>query len=94
MSMPKRQRTEGMQKGRQAHAEGGHGDKTHRAILQQLHSAPREEPADAIKAEKRHAAAESGKRRLVEHRTQRDIADKNSDRDRLHRDVERGLATD
>lgn len=92
--MPKRQRTDGVQKGQQLHAEGGHGEKTRKAIMRQLHSAPREEPAEVIKAEQREAAAREGKRRLVEGRTQHDFANKISDRDRLHRAVERGEAGD
>jgi hypothetical protein len=94
MSMPKRQRTDGVQKGQQLHAEGGHGEKTRKAIMRQLHAAPREEPAEAIQAEKREAAARSGKRRLVEGRAQHDIADKVSERNRLHREVERGRASE
>ena len=90
--MSKRQRTDGVQKGQQLHAEGGHGEKTRKAIMRQLHASPRETPEVVIRAEKRHAAAESGKRRLVEGRTQHDIANKISDRNRLHRDVERGRA--
>jgi len=90
--MSKRQRTDGVQKGQQLHAEGGHGEKTRKAIMRQLHAAPREEPADVIKAEQRQAAAESGKRRLVEGRKQHDTADRLSDRNRLDRDLARGRA--
>ena len=90
--MPKRDRTEGVQKGQQMNAEGGHGAKTRKAIMRQLHAAPREEPADVIKAEQRQAAAGSGKRRLVEDRKQHDTADRLSDRNRLDRDASRGRA--
>ncbi len=90
--MPKRARSAGVQKGKQKHAEGDHGEKTHEAIMHQLKAGPHEAPVRVIRAEKRKAAAESGKRRLVEERKQHDIAEKISDRDRLHRDIERGRA--
>ena len=86
--MSKRQhRTGGAQKGQQVHAEGAHGDKTHGAIMQQLRAGPHEEPITVIKAKKRTEAAARGKRRLVEARKQHDAAEKNSEQDRLHRDV-------
>ena len=85
-------RTVGEQKGPQVHAEGAHGDKTHRAILEQLRAGPHEEPVTVIKARKRAEAASQGKRRLVEARTQHDAAEKNSEQDRLHRDVVKGRA--
>ena len=88
--MSKRQRTEGIQKGQQKHAQGDHGEKTREAIIRQLKAGPREAPVRVIKAEKRKAAAESGKRRLVARRAQHDMAEKISERERLHRDVERG----
>jgi hypothetical protein len=90
--MPKRPRTDGVQKGPQKHAQGDHGEKTRDAIVRQLEAGPHEEPVRVIKAEKRKAAADSGKRRLVARRKQHDIAEKISERDRLHRDIERGRA--
>ena len=86
--MSKRQtRMGGVQKGQQIHAEGAHGEKTHRAIMEQLHAGPHEEPITVIKAKKRKESADHGKRRLVQARTQHDAAEKNSEQDRLHRDV-------
>jgi hypothetical protein len=90
--MSKRQHTAGIQKGQQTHAEGDHGEKTHEAIMRQLRAGPHEAPVRVIKAEKRKVAAESGKRRLVERRKQHDVAEKISERDRLHRDMKRGRA--
>jgi hypothetical protein len=90
--MSKRQHTEGIQKGQQTHAQGDHGEKTREAIMRQLKAGPHAAPVRVIKAEKRKAAAESGKRRLVESRKQHDVAEKISERDRLHRDIERGRA--
>jgi hypothetical protein len=90
--MSKREHSEGIQKGKQNHAQGEHGEKTRDAIMRQLKAGPHEAPVRVIRAEKRKAAAESGKRRLVERRTQHDIAESISDRDRLHRDIERGRA--
>jgi hypothetical protein len=86
------QRTGGIQKGKQTHAEGDHGEKTRHAIMQQLKAGPHAAPVRVIKAEKRKAAAENGKRRLMVDRKQHDEAEKNSERERLHRDVVRGRA--
>ena len=86
--MSKRQsRTTGAQKGQQVHAEGAHGGKTHRAIMKQLHARPHEEPVTVTKAKKRDSSVAQGKRRLVQGRAQHDAAEKNSEQDRLHRDV-------
>jgi hypothetical protein len=90
--MSKRQHTDGIQKGKQKHAQGDHGEKTREAIMRQLRAGAHEEPVRVIRAEQRNAAAKSGKRRLVARRRQHDIAEKISDRDRLHRDIERGRA--
>ena len=61
--------------GPQQHAEGQHGEKTHRHLLEQLQAGePRAEPTDAPPAE--------GGRRLQEGRQQHDPAEKNSERAR------------
>jgi hypothetical protein len=89
--MSRRQRrTDGVQKGPQTHAQGDHGEKTRQAIMQQLKAGPHEAPVRAIKEEKRKAAAENGKRRLVVDRKQHDEAEKNSERERLFREIMRG----
>lgn len=80
------------QQGPQDHAEGDHGEKTRRHIMEQLQSRPREEPAEQVVEKKRTRAAYAGKRRLVEDRQQHDEAEKNSERERLFKDVERGRA--
>jgi hypothetical protein len=78
------------QPGPQAHAEGDHGDKTRRAIIEQLQSGPHEEPEEQRVDEQHRMAAYAGKRRLVEDRQQHDEAEKNSERERLFKEHERG----
>jgi len=80
------------QPGPQDHAEGDHGEKTRRHIAEQLQSRPPEEPEAQVIEKKRHRAAYEGKRRLVEDRQQHDEAEKNSERERLYKDVVRGRA--
>jgi hypothetical protein len=78
------------QTGPQRHAEGDHGEKTRRAIIEQLQAGPHEEPVDQRVEQKRKKAAYEGKRRLVEDRQQHDDAEKNSEHERLFREHERG----
>jgi hypothetical protein len=88
------QNKDGIQKGPQDHAEGQHGSKTHSKFLEQLHStsngagkngsnggAPL--PSDKNKAH--HNSAH----RLFEAREQHDEAEKNSEKTRLNREIER-----
>ncbi len=88
------QNRDGVQKGPQDHAEGQHGSKTRSKILEQLQSgngtkpetpqaAPN--PPEHIKSPAHHNSAH----RLFEDRTQHDEAEKNSEKTRLHREVER-----
>src|SRR5580765_6943873 len=91
------QNRDGVQKGPQDHAEGQHGSKTRSKILEQLHTgngngtkngttpeaAP--DPLQTIKSPAHHNAAH----RLFEERQQHDEAEKNSEKTRLHREVER-----
>lgn len=91
------QNRDGVQKGPQDHAEGQHGSKTRGKILEQLHSgngngtkngttpeaAP--DPLQPPNSPAHHNAAH----RLFEERQQHDEAEKNSERTRLHREVER-----
>jgi hypothetical protein len=71
-------------------AEGQHGDKTHARLIEQLQSGPSKESDEAQRAARHEQSAHEGKRRLVEDREQHDEADKNSDKVRLARDLQRG----
>jgi hypothetical protein len=75
--------------GPQDHAEGDHGGKTRRRIIEQLHSRPSEEPKVITLLKKRLRAAFEGKRRLVEDRQQHDDADRNSEQKRLYVELKR-----
>jgi hypothetical protein len=84
------QNRDGVQKGPQDHAEGEHGAKTRSKILEQLHSrngngaaVPKKKGADP--ATNPHPTAH----RLFEERKQHDVAEKNSEKTRLNREVER-----
>ena len=85
------QNRDGVQKGPQDHAEGQHGSKTRSKILEQLHSGngvkpePPSNPLDPSKTDAHHNAAH----RLFEERQQHDEAEKNSEKTRLHREIER-----
>lgn len=88
--MAENRRRGGGQKGPQDHAEGQHGSKTHRRIIEQLHAAPAEAPLEERLEQEREAAAYEGKRRLVEPRSQHDEGEKNSERTRLFIEHQRG----
>jgi hypothetical protein len=86
------QNRDGVQKGPQDHAEGQHGAKTRSKILEQLHSGngngtvdPNKNGAHPIKSIAHHNAAH----RLFEERQQHDEAEKNSEKTRLNREIER-----
>jgi len=85
------QNRDGVQKGPQDHAEGQHGAKTRNKILEQLHSGngvkpePPPNPLDPTKTDAHHNSAH----RLFEERQQHDEAEKNSEKTRLHREIER-----
>jgi hypothetical protein len=85
------QNRDGIQKGAQDHAEGQHGSKTRDKILEQLHSgngtAPKAppNPVEPAKSIAHHNAAH----RLFEERQQHDEAEKNSEKTRLNREIER-----
>jgi hypothetical protein len=90
------QNRDGVQKGPQDHAEGQHGSKTRNKILEQLHSGngngtkPETPEATPIPPEhKNHIAHHNSAHRLFEERTQHDEAEKNSEKTRLHREIER-----
>lgn len=76
-------RSKGRQKGAQTHAEGQHGKKTHRALIEQLQSGTTRE---ASNPENDHGT--EGKHRLFEQREQHDEADKNSEKNRLESDIQ------
>jgi hypothetical protein len=87
------QNRDGVQKGPQDHAEGQHGSKTHSKFLEQLHSGSN---GVATNPENGNGAAEQEKQkphhaahRLFEDREQHDEAEKNSEKRRLHREIER-----
>lgn len=85
------QNRDGIQKGAQDHAEGQHGSKTRDKFLEQLHSgngtAPEAppNPVEPAKSIAHHNAAH----RLFEERQQHDEAEKNSEKTRLNREIER-----
>jgi hypothetical protein len=72
------------------HAEGEHGPLTRRRFIAQLHAPPAESAAEERLERQRRKAAEYGKRRLVEDRQQHDEGEKNSERERLFKEVKRG----
>jgi hypothetical protein len=75
--------------GPQDHAEGAHGDKTHEQIIQELESGPQESPRGARPED---LWLRPGAHRLLEDRTQHDVADLESDKSRrrdLVKDEER-----
>ena len=77
------------QRGSQSHAEGGHGDKTHQAIIQQL-NANGQRTGDQ---ENEQPAPRAGKHKIHEDREQHDEADKNAEKNRLKKDLQRSGAT-
>ena len=79
------QNRNGVQKGPQDHAEGGHGAKTRNKILEQLHSGN-----GAVQRRPSTNGTHNGAHRLVEERQQHDAGEKKSEKTRLNRDVERG----
>ena len=68
------------------HAEGQHGDKTHRAFIDQLQSGSRDEGGTDAGPEH----AREGRHRLHEDRAQRDEAELNSEANRKRAEVGRG----
>ena len=85
------QNRDGVQKGPQDHAEGQHGSKTRSKILEQLQSG--NDSTDSTKENglepRKHIAHHNSAHRLFEERKQHDEAEKNSEKTRLHREVER-----
>ena len=78
------------QKGAQRHAEGTHGEVTRRAIREQINSGSRhEEPSQSDPVEPK-----LGRHKIHEDREQHDEADKNSEKNRLARDIQMRGAED
>lgn len=72
--------------------EGRHGDKTHSRLVEQLHETSADagiETPDAPRAASAKGQPVVGHHRLHEDREQHDEAEKNSEKTRLARDVER-----
>jgi hypothetical protein len=87
--MPKNPAKKGRQKGAVPHAEGAHGARTHRKIIEQLQSGPSGEERKDVKSESDPMHRSEGKHRLFEQRSQHDEAAKNSEKTRLSRDIDR-----
>lgn len=82
----------GRQKGPQQHAEGAHGEKTHQRFIEQLHEGPSREEKQPGHAKHRNQDAAHqapGKHRLFENRQQHSEPEKNSEKTRLSRDIDR-----
>ena len=79
------QNKDGIQKGPQDHAEGGHGAKTRSKIREQLHSGN-----GAVARRPNRNSNGNGAHRLIEDRQQHDDGEKKSEKTRLNREVERG----
>ena len=83
--MPKRRTgARGEQKGAQGHAEGEHGEKTRARLREMRQSSEPREPRDAAAPDH----ARDGRHRLFERRAQHDEADRNSEKNRLSRDID------
>ena len=87
------QNKDGIQKGPQDHAEGQHGSKTHSKFIEQLHShangGGQTDPVPATDESRHHLARHNATPRLFGDREQHDEAEKNSEKTRLHRELER-----
>jgi len=86
------QNRDGLQKGPQDHAEGQHGSKTHSKFIEQLHS----RSADTVGENQsrseppKNPGHHNAVHRLSEERQQHDDAERESERTRLNRQIERG----
>jgi protein subunit release factor B len=85
------QNRDGVQKGPQHHAEGQHGSKTHSKFIEQLHSGNGSQPVEPENSAElpKNLAHHNAAHRLFEERQQHDAAEKNSEKTRLHREIER-----
>ena len=87
--MAKRRDDGGRVKGAVPKAEGQHGDKTHRHIVRQLQSGPSGDERKRANEAGDPTHAKRGKHRMMEDRQQHDEADKNQEKNRLERDINR-----
>ena len=82
----------GTQEGAQQHAEGAHGPKARAAFLEQLKSGEHGAQDDARGGGQTDTEGDphppTGRHRLFEGREQHDEADKNSEKNRLERDID------
>lgn len=81
---------DGHQQGPQDHAEGAHGSKTHQAFIQQLHSKANAPATDEHVSPESKTEKHGPQRRLAQDRQQHDEAEKNSEKTRLSREIDRG----
>ncbi len=81
------QNSNGHQKGPQDHAEGQHGEKTHKKIIEQLQSGRTN--GAPVKPVSEHRGAH----RLESERQQHDVAEKRSEKTRLAREIDRHRST-
>jgi hypothetical protein len=87
------QNKDGVQKGPQDHAEGQHGSKTHHKFLEQLktgngNGATHDEATNGLEP-KKNGGHQNAAHRLFEQRQQHDEAEKNSEKTRLNKEIER-----
>lgn len=80
----------GQQKGAQQHGQGMHGPKSRAHLVDQLESGRGDDrdAGDARVASDRSPHDEPGKHRLFEQREQRDEAERNSEKNRLEKDIQ------
>jgi hypothetical protein len=85
------QNRDGVQKGPQDHAEGQHGSKTHSKFLEQLKNGNGTAPENSENELERpkNPGHRNAAHRLFEQRQQHDEAEKNSEKTRLQREIER-----
>jgi hypothetical protein len=90
------QNRDGVQKGPQDHAEGQHGSKTHGKFIEQLHSrgADSADEAQTRSDPPRNPGHHNAVHRLAEDRQQHDEAERESERTRLNRKLERERGED
>lgn len=81
---------DGHQQGPQDHAEGAHGSKTHQAFIQQLHSKANGPKTDDAPSPDSKTEKHGSQRRLTQDRQQHDEAEKNSEKTRISREMDRG----
>ncbi|MEJ7811145.1 MAG: hypothetical protein WKG32_12100 [Gemmatimonadaceae bacterium] len=87
--MGKNKENDGKQQGAVRKAEGQHGDKTHARFQEQIHSSRAKSggPGDDAAGDPTHA--DEGEHRLFEGREQHDEGEKNSEKTRLSKDIQR-----